>query len=1261
MPFDYDLVGLDKLPYARGVRAEPSKRCLPGTRVELLRKIQDWALNPVANRVYLLQGTAGKGKTAVAHTVALSLQEAGVVTPFFAFNRYDQERAAHQVLPTLARQLAERNKLYSQYLCDQPPSLLESREPATQVQCLILGGLGDCTVGAPIVFIIDALDECSDARVQAEDRRNMLERLRNCLVDSRLPSNVRFFLTYRPDEDIIRCLAQPIVQATRLSIDKVDGTESDIRAFVKYRLANTHFCDKVHTVAFAAQTLFQSAAVLCLELTRVNSPRTVVFPRELLQRIMQNPGQPLYGTYRAILETHFDTTSAAVMSVLRQLLGWVFVMQSPQPYAVFRSIAKVHLANADDLDFVFLGLGSLLTGVTPASADPIQPLHTSFREFILDTTQSQPFSLGHDLAAAHAEVAYACLRIMNDPMEGLRFNVCSLSRSFILKKHIQDLEQRVFDYISPGLQYACRQGGAHFSFGAIRLSESRIHRELTVLLKRNFLFWLETCGYMDIGHILSESLENFLKWALKSDLTDLYNFISDCIEFKTHFSEAISQSPPQVYLSGLAFAPRQSRVGKLYRNRFFIPVRIAGYGGLRDWPVVTEPSANIYLKASTRPRRSCVFSLAYSPNGRHIALGLNNSVGVWDRESGRSWLAMFHFLETVPRCEGAVEGIAFTPNGRIMASSAMDGIIRMWDMRMPERSRKINRWYSRASLAFSPDGKYVAMASRLDNLMLWDLEHNRCIAKAEAQTRDCIGRIRSMAYSPEGSYIACGTSCGAMWLWNLKTALLFEAGSTTFETRNSAIVSVVFSPNGKTVASISKDSTLQHWDTESQQYLHLPYNLSSIFGISAAPTETDEWSLLRNRAELNREDRVRICRTGTNGRSAPRVRAKLFETTKRIRNLALSPDGRHVATVRTPISRITGEAELVVQNVDLRPKLEEHPRALEEITCVAISSNGKFIAVGLGCGTLRIWDAETLAQVGHDLVGDEERIRSVAFSPDSARVASSSTVVRIWDVETQRQHGDDFRLSSRSARCMVFSPDGRCIVSGFSDGTVRTWDTVENCQVGDHLRLEEEIVCIALSPDGLLIACGSMDGVLRICSVVWGQQIWTCVALYGHRGSVTGVATTRQGTTIVTCSSDSTIRLWDLAHLTSLSRNGARPISESDLATERRQLHTRQIGGWLCHDRLSRFGDPPLDLEDDWASDESCAPFLWIPPRIRRFFPSVYSPFARGVISAYPSFTVSLDNDECLDQWAITYTPPPDHMMEQEMEEDEGEGVVDAV
>ncbi|KAI5892695.1 uncharacterized protein SCHCODRAFT_02298765 [Schizophyllum commune H4-8] len=665
---------LDKLPYARGVRAEPSKRCLPGTRVELLQKIRDWALSPVANRVFLLQGTAGRGKTAVAHTVALSLQEAGFVAPFFAFNRYDQERAAHQLLPTLARQLAERNKLYSQYLCDQPSSQLESRDPATQVQCLIRGGLGDCTVGTPIVFVIDALDECSDARLQAEDRRSMLQCLRDCLVDSQLPSNVRFFLTYRPDEDILECLAQPSMQATRLSIDKVNDTDCDIRAFVESKLAGTHFSGQVDEVARAAQTLFQSAAVLCLELTKVNSPRTVVFPRELMRRIMDNPGQPLYETYRAILEAHFDTTSAAVIAILRQLLGWVFVMQSPQPYAVFRSIAKVHLANVDDLDFVFLGLGSLLTGVTPASADPVQPLHTSFRDFILDTTQSQPFSLSYDLAVAHAEVAYGCLRIMNDPTEGLRLNICRLPKTFVLKQHIQDLQQRVSNYISPALRYACQQIGIHLSSGAIQSSGLRFDHESTILLKRNFLFWLETCSCMALKDISAKFLKHFLEWAQRSDRTDLRDFILDCIEFDQCFTEAIAKSPPQVYISGLTLAPRNSRVGKLYRSRFNVPVHISGNATSHGWPVDTSLhiARTSFRGESPSGSPAVKTQLAHSPDGGTVALGVyNKGACFWyDKEGMRNGLYPMGW----PRI-AMVIGVTFAPDGKLFACSLTDGTI----------------------------------------------------------------------------------------------------------------------------------------------------------------------------------------------------------------------------------------------------------------------------------------------------------------------------------------------------------------------------------------------------------------------------------------------------------------------------------------------------------------------------------------------------------------------------------------------------------
>ncbi|KAG6808213.1 hypothetical protein H0H92_005021, partial [Tricholoma furcatifolium] len=108
---------LSKLHIAKEVGPVGSKACLKGTRVALLEKIYNWALDPVGERTLLLTGAAGMGKSAVAHTIAKQLKSTNcALVPFFAFNRSIQERSSSQLIPTWMKYLAQYHDHYWNYL-----------------------------------------------------------------------------------------------------------------------------------------------------------------------------------------------------------------------------------------------------------------------------------------------------------------------------------------------------------------------------------------------------------------------------------------------------------------------------------------------------------------------------------------------------------------------------------------------------------------------------------------------------------------------------------------------------------------------------------------------------------------------------------------------------------------------------------------------------------------------------------------------------------------------------------------------------------------------------------------------------------------------------------------------------------------------------------------------------------------------------------------------------------------------------------------
>ncbi|KAI5823239.1 hypothetical protein K523DRAFT_287054, partial [Schizophyllum commune Tattone D] len=291
------------LPIAKDCQAGSSKGCLPNTRVQLLAGIADWIFDPKGPRCLILHGAAGKGKSAVANSVARILADMGAIAPFFAFDRTNPTRHAHQYYPTLAEKLARYDQQYLDKLRSLRTEQLETIDIEDQHRYLMLSALRLYQTRVPTVFVIDALDECrNDDDGSIGQRATLIRTLRACIWDHELPPSIRFLITTRLDDlDIASLLREDETTAAGRSIDHEENTESDIRKAVEENLRGTDASGLVDDVVQASQSLFECAAVLCRELTGPNQPKSGAARQNLIRSIRQEPGHPrLYEIYRLV-------------------------------------------------------------------------------------------------------------------------------------------------------------------------------------------------------------------------------------------------------------------------------------------------------------------------------------------------------------------------------------------------------------------------------------------------------------------------------------------------------------------------------------------------------------------------------------------------------------------------------------------------------------------------------------------------------------------------------------------------------------------------------------------------------------------------------------------------------------------------------------------------------------------------------------------------------------------------------------------------
>jgi WD40 repeat protein len=397
-----------------------------------------------------------------------------------------------------------------------------------------------------------------------------------------------------------------------------------------------------------------------------------------------------------------------------------------------------------------------------------------------------------------------------------------------------------------------------------------------------------------------------------------------------------------------------------------------------------------------------VNAVTFSPDGRWLATGGGDPTETGTDSTIRLWVVGAPVPNANPivldEHQDQVNALAFSPDGHWLATGGgdpakdnTDNAARLWEMGVtssavnPPLFSGHDRWIQ--ALAFSPDGRWLATGSGDKTARLWDMQAADP-TEAGPVLRGHEGAVWTLAFSPDGRWLATGSQDATARLWDLRAADP-AAAPRVLRGHEDRVAALAFSPEGRWLATGSQDQTARLWDMRSDDPtanpIELKGHLDSVVALAFSPDgrwlATGSWDKTVHLWDLHAADPS----------AHPRI---LRGHEDWIMALAFSPDGRWLATgSRDKTARLwdmRGDSP-VGQAVVLRG----HEGA---ITTLAFSRDGYWLATGSDDRTVGLWDIPDLAADPVFLRGHSEPVTTLAFSPDGRWLATGSKdhTVRLW-------------------------------------------------------------------------------------------------------------------------------------------------------------------------------------------------------------------------------------------------------------------------